>query len=350
MKIALITDTHYGARKSSKLFHDYFEKFYNNIFFPTIKERKIEHAIHLGDSFDNRKVIDFWALNWAKEHVYDKFKELGVNVHTIVGNHDVYYKNTNEVNAVDSLLESYDNVVRYSSATEIDIDGFQTLLLPWICQDNYDESMKAIKNTKCKSAFGHLELNGFQLFPGMVQTNAHMNMDVSAFKKLDVVFSGHYHTRSDDGKIFYLGNPYQIFWNDAGDKRGFHIFDTDTYELEFIPNPYTMFEKVYYEDTNYKLYDARHLKDKIVKVIVRKKSSQLEFDKFVDKIDKAGCYDLKVVENFEIDDEEVEFSTEESADTLTLLNKYIEESEFDLDKEVVKNIMKDVYREACEFE
>ena len=350
MKIALITDTHYGARKSSKLFHDYFEKFYNDIFFPTIKERKNEHAIHLGDSFDNRKTIDFWALNWAKEHVYDKFKELGINVHTIVGNHDVYYKNTNEVNAVDSLLESYDNVVRYSSATEIDIDGFQTLLLPWICQDNYDESMKAIKNTKCKSAFGHLELNGFQLFPGMVQTNAHMNMDVSAFKKLDVVFSGHYHTRSNDGKIFYLGNPYQIFWNDAGDKRGFHIFDTDTYELEFIPNPYTMFEKVYYEDTNYKLYDARHLKDKIVKVIVRKKSSQLEFDKFVDKIDKAGCYDLKVVENFEIDDEEVEFSTEESADTLTLLNKYIEESEFDLDKEVVKNIMKDVYREACEFE
>ena len=350
MKIALITDTHYGARKSSKLFHDYFEKFYNNIFFPMIKERKIEHAIHLGDSFDNRKTIDFWALNWAKEHVYDKFKELGINVHTIVGNHDVYYKNTNEVNAVDSLLESYDNVVRYSSATEIDIDGFQTLLLPWICQDNYDESMKVIKNTKCKSAFGHLELNGFQLFPGMVQTNAHMNMDVSVFKKLDVVFSGHYHTRSNDGKIFYLGNPYQIFWNDAGDKRGFHIFDTDTYELEFIPNPYTMFEKVYYEDTNYKLYDARHLKDKIVKVIVRKKSSQLEFDKFVDKIDKAGCYDLKVVENFEIDDEEVEFSSEESADTLTLLNKYIEESEFDLDKEVVKNIMKDVYREACEFE
>ena len=198
MKIALITDTHYGARKGSKIFHDYFQKFYDDIFFPTLKERKIKNVIHLGDSFDNRKSVDFWALNWAKEHVYDKFKELGVNVHTIVGNHDVYYKNTNEVNAVDSLLESYDNVVRHSSATEIDIDGFQTLLLPWICQDNYDESMKAIKNTKCKSAFGHLELNGFQLFPGMVQTNAHMNMDVSAFKKLDVVISGHYHTRSND--------------------------------------------------------------------------------------------------------------------------------------------------------
>ena len=136
MKIALITDTHYGARKSSKLFHDYFQKFYDDIFFPTIKERKIKNVIHLGDSFDNRKNIDFWALNWAKEHVYDKFKKLNAKVYTIVGNHDVYYKNTNQVNAVDSLLESYDNIVRYVGPSEVDIDGFKTLLLPWICQDN----------------------------------------------------------------------------------------------------------------------------------------------------------------------------------------------------------------------
>jgi len=350
MKIALITDTHYGARKSSKLFHDYFQKFYDDIFFPTLKERKIKNVIHLGDSFDNRKNIDFWALNWAKEHVYDKFKKLKTKVYTIVGNHDAYYKNTNQVNAIDSLLASYNNIVRYVGPSEVDIDGFKTLLLPWICHDNYDESIKAIKNTKSRAAFGHLELNGFTLFPGVTQTNAHMDVDVSIFKKLDVVFSGHYHTRSNDGKVFYLGNPYQIFWNDAGDKRGFHIFDTETFELEFVENPYNIFEKVYYEDNNSKLYDARYLKDKIVKLIVRKKSSQLEFDKFIDKIDKAGCYDLKVVENFAIDDEEVEFSSDESADTLTLLNKYIEESEFDLDTDVVKNIMKEVYKEACEFE
>ena len=350
MKIALITDTHFGARKGSKIFHDYFQKFYDDIFFPIIKERKIKNVIHLGDSFDNRKNVDFWALDWAKENVYDKFKRLKTKVYTIVGNHDVYYKNTNEVNAIDSLLSSYNNIVRYSGPTEVDIDGFKTLLLPWICHDNYEESIKVINNTKCKCAFGHLELNGFQLFPGMVQTNAHMNIDVTAFKKLDVVFSGHYHTRSNDGKVFYLGNPYQMYWNDAGDKRGFHIFDTETFELEFIENPYTIFEKVYYEDTNAKLYDARYLKDKIVKVIVRKKSSQLDFDKFVDKINLAGCIDLKVVENFYLDDEEVEFSSDECEDTLTLLNKYIEDAEFNLDKDVVKSIMKDVYREACEFE
>ena len=111
-----------------------------------------------------------------------------------------------------------------------------------------------------------------------------------------------------------------------------------------------MHQKVYYEDNKNFLYDARHLKDKIVKLIVRKKSSQLEFDKFVDKINKSGCIDLKVVENFVIDDEGVDFTQDEYQNTLTLLNKYIEESDFDLDKEVVKDIMKDVYRQACEFE
>ena len=350
MKIALLTDTHFGARKANKVFHDYFEKFYDDIFFPTIKERKIKNIIHLGDSFDNRKNVDFWALDWAKKVVYDRLEEYKTQVYTIVGNHDVYYKNTNDVNAVDALLSSYKNIIYYSSPTEVNIDGFQTLLLPWICQDNYEESIQAIKNSKSKITFGHLELNGFALFPGVIQTNAHMGLNPSYFQHFDVVFSGHYHTRSNDGKIFYLGNPYQMYWNDADDPRGFHIFDTETFKLEFIQNPYNMFEKVYYDDTDVDLFDASYLKDKIVKVIVRNKSSQFEFDKYVDKINKTGCIDLKVVENFLIDDEDVEFTQEECENTLTLLNKYIDDSEFDLDKSIVKGIMKEVYREACEFE
>jgi hypothetical protein len=177
-----------------------------------------------------------------------------------------------------------------------------------------------------------------------------MGLNPSYFQHFDVVFSGHYHTRSNDGKIFYLGNPYQMYWNDVDDPRGFHIFDTDTFKLEFIQNPYTMFEKVYYDDTDAKLFDASSLKDKIVKVIVRNKSSQFEFDKYVDKINKSGCIDLKIVENFTIDDDDVEFTQEECENTLTLLNKYIDDSEFDLDKSIVKGIMKEVYREACEFE
>ena len=93
MKIAIITDQHFGARKNSKLFHDYFLKFYNDVFFPVLYSEGITTIVDMGDTFDSRKGIDFSALSWAKDNYYDKLKEMGITVHTIVGNHTAYYKN-----------------------------------------------------------------------------------------------------------------------------------------------------------------------------------------------------------------------------------------------------------------
>ena len=118
---------------------------------------------------------------------------------------------------------------------------------------------------------GHLELNGFRAHRGHVMEDG---MDCELFEKFSHVFSGHYHTRSDDGKIFYLGNPYEMFWNDVNDPRGFHIFDTETLEHTPINNPYRIFYNIYYEDNNYKLFDAREYQGKIVKVIVKKNLNQ----------------------------------------------------------------------------
>ena len=346
-KVALLTDTHYGARKNSKLFHEFFKKFYDNIFFPTLKERGITECVHLGDAFDCRKSVDFWSLQWAKENVYDKFRELGIKVHNIVGNHDAYYKNTIGINAIDALLESYDNVVRVSEPKEYKIGGKKILLLPWICEDNEKQTFDLVTKSKAKIMMGHLELNGFEVIPGMRMEHG---LEPSKFKKFDTVFSGHYHHKSTKGNITYLGNTYQMFWNDVNDSRGFHIFDTETQELEFIDNPFSIFEKFYYEDTPYQLFDTSDLKDKIVKIIVRKKSDQLAFEKFIDKLHKSGCSDVKVVENFSIDDEDVDFEDGKCEDTLTFLNKYIDDSEFNLDKDIVKKLMRYVYREACEME
>ena len=349
MKVAVVTDQHFGMRKGSRIFHEYFQKFYEDIFFPTLEREGIKTLIDMGDTFDNRRSIDLWSLEWAKKNYFDRLRDMGVTVYTIVGNHTAYYKNSNSVNSIELLLREYNNMVLVRDYAEYTIGDTKCLFLGWMNDDNKAKIKRKIKSSKAKVAFGHLELNGYQVYKGFTQERG-ASGDKDIFEKFDKVYSGHYHTRSNDGKVFYLGNPYQMYWNDCGDRRGFHIFDTETFNLEFIENPYTIFERVYYEDNNSKLYDARHLKDKIVKLIVRKKSSQLEFDKFIDKINKAGCYDLKVVENFTIDDESVDFTQDEYENTLTLLNKYIEDSDFDLDKEVVKDIMKDVYREACEFE
>jgi len=343
MKIGIITDTHYGFKKANKPFHDYFAKFYDNVFFPTLEERRIDTVIHMGDAFDNRKGVDYWALEWAKKNVYDRFRDLGITVYNIVGNHDTYFKNSNEVNSIDLLLQQYDNVIPISSIQEFNIGGLNTLMIPWICSDNQNKSFDKIQNTKAKVAFGHLELSGFAVFPGQ---NQEEGLGKEIFNKFDRVYSGHYHTRSDDGKIFYLGNPYQMFWSDVEDKRGFTIFDTETYELKRIDNPYDIFHRIFYDDTDDKILDKTYVKDKIVKIVVRKKTDQLQFDKFVDKILRSNPLELKIVETLDIDDEDFEYDENEIEDTLSILNKYVQEVDFDLDKEMVKNLIKEVYQEA----
>ena len=184
MKVAIITDQHFGARKNSKLFHDYFLKFYNDIFFPYLEENGISVVVDMGDTFDSRKGIDFSALSWAKDNYYDKLSDMGVTVHTIVGNHTAYYKNTNDVNAVDLLLREYENVTVYSEATEVNIGGLNTLFIPWINQENEKTTHQLIENTSCKCAMGHLELNGFRVNKQIVMDNGHASELYSKFSKV----------------------------------------------------------------------------------------------------------------------------------------------------------------------
>ena len=348
MKVAVITDTHYGARKGSKLFHDYFEKFYRDVFFPNLKKYGIDTVIHMGDAFDSRKGIEFRSLQWAKRVVFDPLKEAGIKMHLIVGNHDAYFKNSNEINSVDLLLSEYDNVIPYSKATEVNIGGLGILLIPWICEDNEKETHKLIKKTDCSFAMGHLELNGFRVNRQIVMDHGHPSELYSKFTK---VYSGHYHTRSNDGRIYYLGNPYEIYWTDVGDRRGFTLLDTETLEHVPVDNPHRLFHNIYYEDTDHQTFDAREYENKIVKVVVRKKTDTKKFEKFVDKLYSVGVAELKVVENFDFGGwyGEEDFNPLESEDTLSILNRYIEEAEISLDKSLVQKIMQEIYQEACEL-
>jgi len=345
MKVAIITDQHFGARKNSKLFHDYFLKFYNDIFFPTLEEQGITTIVDMGDTFDSRKGIDFSALSWAKNNYYDRLQEMGVKVHTIVGNHTAYYKNTNQVNAVDLLLREYDNVTVYSEPTEVMLGQLPVLFIPWINQENEDKTFKLIEKTTCSCAMGHLELQGFRVNKQIIMEHG---LESKLFGKFSRVYSGHYHTRSDNGLVYYLGNPYEMFWTDVGDTRGFHLFDTETVTHEPVNNPFRLFHNIYYEDTNYQTFDTRDYENKIVKVVVRKKSDTKKFEKFIDKLYSSGVAELKIVENFAIQESE-NFEIFESEDTLSILNRYIEEAEINLDKSIVQKVIQEIYQEACEL-
>ena len=345
MKIGIYTDSHYGAKKGSKHLHDYFELFYKNVFFPALEEHGVETVIHMGDAFDSRKSIDYQSLEWAKRVVFDPLKKY--DVHMIVGNHDCYYKSTNDVNSPTLLLKDYPNIKTYSSPTNTKVGGIDMTFIPWICSENYDETLKVVKKSKAKIAMGHLELKGFRVNKHLVMEEH--GLEANLFSNFTKVFSGHYHTRSDNGTVFYLGNPYEMYWTDVNDTRGFHIFDTETLEHTPINNPYKLFYNIYYEDTPHQTFDAREYEKKIVKVIVRKKSNIKSFEKFIDKLYSCGIQELKIIENFEIQESE-EFNIDEDENTISILNRYIDESEFNYNKTIIKGILQDIYKQASEVE
>ena len=347
MKIAIITDQHFGARKNSKLFHDYFLKSYEDIFFPTLIKEGITTIVDMGDTFDSRKGVDFVSLEWAKNNYYDKLAELGITIHTIIGNHTAYYKNTNDLTGVGLFLREYDNIKIYSEAEEVRIDKTKFLFVPWINSENQEKTFEVIEESDSPCVMGHLELNGFMATRGHFMEHG---MDAHVFDKFDKVYSGHYHMRSNKENVFYLGNPYEMYWNDVNDRnRGFHLFDTDTLVHTPVNNPYQMFHNLYYEDTPHQMLDITKYDKKILKVIVRKKSDPKQFEKYIDKLYSSNLAELKIVENFDFTEGE-EFEADESEDTISLLNRYIQESEVDLDKSVITEILQDVYKEACEVE
>jgi DNA repair exonuclease SbcCD nuclease subunit len=311
-----------------------------------LKQYGITTVIDMGDTFDSRKGIDFSALSWSKSNYYDKLSELNCNVYTIVGNHTSYYRNTNQVNAVDLLLREYSNVKIISDPTEVLLENLRVLFIPWINSENEMKTMKMISSTKAPVVMGHLELQGFR---ANTTTIMDQGMDSDIFKRFKKVFSGHYHTRSDNGTVFYLGNPYEMFWNDINDTRGFHIFDTETRSLQSVNNPYTMHETIYYDDNNYQTFDVRNYENKIVKLIVKKKTDEKKFEKFIDKLYLTNIAELKIVESFADSTTLNEEYDLESEDTVSILNKYVDDFEDSINKASVKRIIQQVYKQACEL-
>ena len=350
MKIALITDTHFGARNDNLAFNEYFYEFYENQFFPYLKEHKIKHCVHLGDVMDRRKFISYRIARDFRERFINSFK--GINFHMLVGNHDTFYKNTNDVNSLHELVDGkFKNIKVYSKTTEVDFGDCKILFVPWINSDNYSYTTEMLDTTSAQICMGHLELSGFQMQRGMIMTEG---WDKRLFQKFDMVMSGHFHHKSDDGQIFYLGTPYEIYWNDYDDPKGFHIFDTKTRELERIVNTNTLFCKIYYDDTtqDYMSHDISRYKNKYVKVIVVNKKDLYQFDHFVDRLLLADAHDIKIIEDFsEMDASNVSDDiVENTEDTMTLLEKYIDELDVTLDKSRLKTTMKSLYTEAQDLE
>jgi len=351
MKICILNDTHCGTRNSSEIFLNNADDFYSETLFPYLLEHDIKHIVHLGDYFDNRKFINFKALNRNRHSFLDKLREYGITMDIIPGNHDVFYKNTNDLNSLKELLGHYMNEVNIvMKPTVMDFDGFKFGLLPWITPENKDESMDFIANCKCDWLGAHLELGGFDMMRGIQN---HGGMDHKIFSRFERVLSGHYHTKSTQDNITYLGTQLELFWSDAHDPKFFHVLDTATRELTPVQNNHTVFKKIVYNDTetDYNNYNVSECDNKFVKIVVITKKDLYTFDRFVDRIQDRPIYELKIAENFdEFLGTNVDTGDISVEDTGELLASYIDATDTVLDKEKLKTKMSNLLIEAQALE
>ncbi len=310
--------------------------------------------VQLGDLFDRRKFINFNSLYLSRKYFFEKCERLGIRLHVLIGNHDVAYKNTLEVNSPSLLLNEYHNIEIYEEFDTVEFDGIEVDIVPWICDDNQEKIFSQMKESKSQICFGHFEIDGFEMDRGNIH---HGGLDRKALSKYDVVLSGHFHHKSNGDNITYVGTPYEMTWSDYNDPKGFHIFDTEKREIEFIRNPFRMFHKIVYDDNEqefdyWKNFDYSSLKETFVKIIVVNKQNPYMFDTVVDNLYKVGVSDVSVVEDFTdysdttITDEEID----QAEDTITIINKFVDVMKTDVNSNKLKNLLKEIYIEALNVE
>lgn len=342
MKFAIITDQHFAVRDSSEYFIEKYSLFYKNIFFPTLKEQGIKLIICLGDTFEDRRKINVNGLQSAREMYFDVALENDIKIITILGNHDVYYKNTNQINSIDILCGAYPNITLVDHDV-IDLDGFKLALCSWINKENYKEKLDFINTCEADCFAGHLELTGYEMTKGSFCEHG---MNPNLFDRFDQTWSGHFHIKNTSNKIKYLGNPFQTNKGDLGYERGFHIFDTETRKLDFILNTYNVYESItYIEDHE---YDFDSYKNKVVFVNISSylKEDQIKLNEFIDKLNSYAYFSEiiereNVLATFTSEELKSEYKT-----TLETITEYIDNS-FDKDDSIyMNNYMNELYNQA----
>ena len=341
MKIALINDTHFGIRNDSSFFLNHFLDFFETQFFPYIKDNDIKTIFHLGDLLDRRKYVNIHTLNKVKKRFIEPLTEMGIEFHMIVGNHDMYYRNTNEINSANELFSDYSNFHLHSVPYTFEHDGLCIGLVPWICSENESEVLDYIKNCKCPIVAGHFELSGHQVLSGV---NFKDGMSDKIFSRFEAVLSGHFHLRSQKNNVNYLGTQYEMTYADSGTQKGFSVLDTETRDIDFIENIDQIFYVISTEDVD-ENFNYSELTNKYVKLIINSNTSKKKSESIVLNIDRAEPFDFTVIEDTSTDETEKE-NVDLSKDTITIINEEIESFDDELDKLKLKKLISDIYIEA----
>ena len=270
MKIIYITDTHLGIYNDS----DEWLEIVKDIFIEVkqiCKEENITTLIHGGDFFHNTRSINKKTLDYANYIVNDILHD--INILTIIGNHDIFYKNKLKPNSL-QLFEKTPNVKIIEKPTKFN----DTYLIPW---------NNPIPKDQTKYCFGHFAINGFHMNDSFI---CNRGINISEFKNFEKVYSGHFHKKSTNKNITYLGSPYQQTFADENNERGFYIWNDG--ELIFIENNNSpKFHKINVDDIDSRKND---INGNIIKLVYNSNYNTNETLKINEKIINMKPFQLSI--------------------------------------------------------
>lgn len=304
------------------------------------KKNGITTWIQYGDIFDVRKAITHKTMEFARE-IVQMLDDAGITLHTVVGNHDMHFKNTLTPNASTELLAKYPNVKVYDKPTTVDFDGCLIDLIPWMCEENTGEILEHIKTSSASFCVGHWELNGFYFYKGM---KSH-GLEPDFLKTYKEVWSGHFHTISEAANVRYIGTPWTLTAGDENDPRGFWMFDTETERMEFIPNNTTWHRRIHYPFKG--KIDYKDFTNLSVRVIVTEVDKNLT--KFESELEKV-VHSLRVVSKIDNSAESDDSEEVEVQSLQTLMEEYINAIPdiTDSDREALIQYANQLYVEATQ--
>ena len=313
MKILHVGDWHLGVKKDDEWVQKIQSHGIDLMIDYSIKNG-IKTWIQYGDLFDVRAHTTQKCMEFTREQ-FDKIEAAGITVHTIIGNHDCFHKNTLYPNTTQELLTHRPNIIIYDKPTTVDFDGTEIDLIPWMCEANTTGIMDHIKNTTADFCIGHWELNGFYFYKGM---KSH-GLEPDFLKKYKQVWSGHFHTISDAANVKYIGTPWTLTAGDENDPRGFWIFDTKTHAMDFVINETCWHRKIHYPNATIDYKDFTNI---AVRVIVDKIDDGLtKFESELEKVVHSLRIVSKVDNSVDIDDSEEE---DEVKSLLDMMYDYID--------------------------
>lgn len=335
-RIAIIGDLHIGVKHASLHHHEYMKRCLDD-FFEYLESNNIDTVIQLGDLFDERKFLHLKAWDFFDKELLPKIESLNLNWYQIVGNHDSHYRETLSVNTPALRLSNHKNIRVIETPTEVILHDEKFLLLPWINKENYESCMKAVKNSKSKFVCGHFEFGGFDMYRG---SPCRGKFSHAQFSKFERVYSGHFHTFSTKDNVIYTGTPYELTWQDSGDKKCFIVHSQDGYEI--VDTKHTLYEKLKYKSGE---NPPDTLAGKHVRVLLYSRPDQAELNKYIHLIEEQKPYDLKIQEYFaeELSEEKTDIKIK---DVKTIISEYIKNSKTELDNDKILQIFDELYNAA----